>query len=76
MSKSYVIIDSDDVSSVDFSQVFETSAATLRYNLAKTQTFVKYEKTKPEFLYGKDTYTHSEILAILETDAWSSPPFE
>lgn len=72
----YVIIDAADVADVDFSQVFETSAATLRYNLAGTQTFVKYEGAKPRFLYGKDTYTHSEILAILETNAWSSPPPE
>lgn len=76
MNLKYVIIDADDVADVDFSLVFETSAATLRYNLAGTQTFVKYEGTKPRFLYGKDTYTHSEILAILATSAWSSPPPE
>mgnify|MGYP003645859730 CR=1 FL=1 len=74
MSLTYVIIDTADVADVDFSQVFETSAETLRYNLAGTQTFVKYEGAKPRFLYGKDTYTHSEILAILATSAWT-PPF-
>ena len=73
MSRLYVIIDADEVSSVDFSQVFETSADTLRYNLAGTQTFVKYEGNKPRFLYGKDTYTHSEIRAILATDEWTDP---
>ena len=72
----YVILDADEVPDIVFSEVFETSAATLRYNLAGTQTFVKYEGAKPRFLYGKDTYTHSEILAILETSAWSSPPPE
>ena len=75
MSLKYVIIDAADVADVDFSQVFETSAATLRYNLAGTQTFVKYEGAKPHFLYGKTTYTHSEILAILATSAWSTPRF-
>ena len=73
MSRKYVIIDADEVSSVDFSQVFETSAETLRYNLAGAQTFVKYEGTKPRFLYGKDTYTHSEILTVLATSEWSDP---
>ncbi len=73
MSRKYVIIDSDEVASVNFSQVLETSADTVRYNLAGTQTFVKYEGTKPRFLYGKDTYTHSEILAILATDEWTAP---
>ena len=76
MNLTYVIIDAADVADVDFSQVFETSAATLRYNLAGTQTFVKYTGAKPRFLYGKETYTHSEILAILATSAWSSPPPE
>ena len=70
-NKTYVIIDADEVSSVDFSQVFETSADTLRYNLAGTQTFVKYEGSKPRFLYGKDAYTYSEIREILATDAWT-----
>tara|TARA_R110000744_G_scaffold43230_1_gene97129 strand:+ start:1417 stop:1647 length:231 start_codon:yes stop_codon:yes gene_type:complete len=76
MSLTYVIIDTADVADVDFSQVFETSAETLRYNLAGTQTFVKYEGAKPRFLYGKATYTHLEILAILATSAWTNPPPE
>ena len=67
----YVIIDASEVSSVDFNQVFETSADTLRYNLAGTQTFVKFEGDAPSFLEGKTQYTHSEILAILATDEWS-----
>lgn len=73
MSLKYVILDAGEVGDIVFSEVFETSAATLRYNLAGTQTFVKYEGAKPRFLYGKDTYTHSEILAILATSAWSAP---
>jgi hypothetical protein len=40
--RNYVIIDASEVSSVDFNQVLETSADTLRYNLAGTQTFVKF----------------------------------
>lgn len=71
MSKTYCIIDSGDVSSVDFDQVFETSENTLRYNNEETQTFVKYEGAKPRFLYGKDTYTHSQILEILAGSDWT-----
>lgn len=74
MSKTYVILDADEVGDIVFSEVNETSAETLRYNLAGTQTFVKYEGAKPRFLYGKETYTHSEILVILATTAWT-PPF-
>ena len=79
MSKVYVIIDADEVSSVDFSQVLETSADTLRYNVdpAGTKTFVKFEGATPDFLEGKTQYTHSEILNTLATSEWTdSNPFE
>ena len=71
MSRKYVILDADEVGDIVFSEVCETSESTLRYNLAETQTVVKYEGAKPRFLYGKDTHTHSEILAILATSAWT-----
>jgi len=72
MSRKYVIINADEVSSVDFSKVEETSESTLRFSLDGTKTFVKYDGAKPGFLYGKDTYTHSEILAVLSGDEWTS----
>jgi len=75
MSKKYVIINADEVDSVDFDQVDETSENTLRFSLDNSLTFVKYDGAKPRFLYGKDTYTHSEILAILATDEWIDPNF-
>ena len=73
MGRKYVIINSDEVDSVNFSQVDETSENTVRFSLDGTKTFVKYDGAKPSFLYGKDTYTHSEILTILATDEWTSP---
>ena len=77
MSRKYVIINADEVSSVIFSQVDETSADTIRYNIdpAGTKTFVKFDSdTTPSFLDGKTQYTHSEILTILATDEWTPPP--
>jgi len=75
-NRKWVIIDKDDVSSVDFSKVMETSADTLRYNNDESKTFVKYEGSQPSFLSGKTEYNHSEILAILnDTDGeWCSVP--
>ena len=66
--RKYVIIDKDDVSSVDFSQVRETSADTLRNNNDESKTFVKYDGAQPSFLSGKTEYSHSEILAILNNE--------
>ena len=72
-NRKWVIIDKDDVSSVDFSKVLETSADTLRYSTNGNETFVKYEGSQPSFLTGKTELNHSEILAILnDTDGeWS-----
>jgi len=70
MSRTYVIIEAGDVASVDFSQVLETSADTLRYNDDDSKTFVKYEGSQPSFLDGKTTYTHAEILTELAKEEW------
>jgi len=70
--KTYCIINSSDVSSVDFNQILETSADTLRYSVDGSKTFVKYEDGQPSFLWGKTEYTHSEILEVLATDEWTS----
>ena len=68
-NRRWVIIDKDEVSSVDFSQILETSADTLRYSNDGSKTFVKYEGSQPSFLSGKTEYNHSQILAILrDTD--------
>ena len=73
MSRKYVIINADEVDSVDFSQVDETSTDTVRFSLDGSLTFVKFDTdTTPSFLDGKTEYTHSEILTILATDEWSS----
>ena len=74
MSRKYVIINSDEVSSVDFSKVMETSERTLRFSTDGSQTFVKFDTdTTPSFLEGKTQYSHSEILAIRATDEWTDP---
>lgn len=72
MSRNYVIIDASEVSSVNFDQVLETSPSTLRYNLAGTQTFVKFEGDTPSFLEGKTALDRSEMLTILANEEWSA----
>ena len=73
MSRNYVIIDASEVSSVDFNEVLETSADTLRYNVAGDKTFVKFEGDTPSFLEGKTANTHSEMLEILAGEEWTDP---
>jgi hypothetical protein len=73
MSRNYVIIDAAEVSSVDFDQVLETSADTLRFSVDGSKTFVKFEGDTPSFLEGKTAYTHSEMLEILAGEEWTDP---
>lgn len=70
-NRKYIIIDASEVSTIDFSQVNETSENTLRYSLDNSQTFVKFDGDTPSFLEGKTSYTHSEILTILDGTDWN-----
>jgi len=76
MSRTYVIINSSDVSSVDFSQVAETSADTLRYSLDGSKTFVKFNGDTPSFLIGEPQYDQEEMLGILNGADWTDPDLD
>ena len=68
----YVIVPTSELSTVNFSEVAETSEATLRYSLDNSKFILKYEGDQPSFLSGKTEYTHSEILTILSGPEWTS----
>tara|TARA_R100001460_G_scaffold1544_3_gene5766 strand:+ start:5038 stop:5271 length:234 start_codon:yes stop_codon:yes gene_type:complete len=70
-NRKYVIIEASEVGNVDFAQVQETSANTLRYSLDNSKTFVKFEGNTPSFLDGKTQYSKSEMVAILNGEEWS-----
>ena len=72
MSYTYIIIDSSEVSAVDFSQVMQRDSEGTRYSLDGSKALLKYEGTQPFFLLGKTEYTHEEILTILSGPEWTS----
>ena len=76
-NRKYVVFDLTEVDTIDFSQVMETSASTLRKNLAETQSFLKYEGDQPPSVAALTTksqeYTHAEILALLAGADWTDP---
>ena len=67
----YVIYDMANVANIDFSQVGETSQYTLRLSINKKETVLKFTGETPAFLVGLQQYTHSEILAIMNTPEWT-----
>ena len=79
-NRHYVVFDLSEVDTIDFSEVMETSADTLRKNLANTQSFVKYESDMPASITALNTrsqeYTHAEILALLAGEEWTDPNAE
>ena len=68
----YVIYDMANISQVDFTQVYQTSEATLRLSVDEKQTVLKFTGNTPAFLVGLQQYTHSEILAIMNTPEWTN----
>ena len=70
MDRKYVILESSEISSVDFSKVLEDSSNTLRYNNNNTKTFVKYIGDQPDFLNGKKELTYTEIITELAKSEW------
>jgi len=73
----YIIINMTEVGLVDFNEVLETSEETLRLSLDGTQTVLKWEGSEPSFVSNLSSYdgpyTHSEILTIMATTAWTDP---
>lgn len=68
-NRRYLIIPTTITSSVDFNQVHETSAETLRLNISGSQTFVKYEVTEV-------TASYTETYEDLETGTTGSRTVE
>ena len=75
-NRKYVIFNTSETGSIDFSQVMETSVNTLRLNISGSQTFVKYEGSQPSSVAGlsskSNEYTHTQILNVLTGSEWSS----
>lgn len=72
-NRKYVILDSSEVGNVDFDEVIQVSADTLRYSVDGSKFVVKFEGDTPSFLIGKDQYDHAEILNISSGPEWTSP---
>lgn len=73
-NRNYLIFNVNELHRVDFNQVIESSAETVRKSANGTKTFIKWEDDTPTFLSSLESaegpYTYEEILQILSTVEW------
>jgi hypothetical protein len=78
-NKTYAVINLTDISLIDFSQVAQSSASTIRKSLDDTQFVIKWEDGyTPTFIMDGTvvpvgTYDHHAILQLMATPFWSEP---
>jgi|TARA_B100001758_G_C18373066_1_gene592580 hypothetical protein len=67
----YTILNKEELDSVNFDEVLETSTNTIRYNNANTEFLLKFEGNTPSFLEGKTLYDYDGIMEILNSPDWT-----
>ena len=77
MATTYAVINLTDTNAILFSQVNQSSAQTMRRNLANTQGLLSYQ-VEPSFITNGsltpvETMDHAAALALLATPEWADP---
>lgn len=75
-NRRWLVIPSTEVENVDFNQVLESSADSLRYSVDESQTFVKYEVTVVEETYTEthtDPETNEEVTTTVQAGVYGRP---
>jgi hypothetical protein len=76
-NRQFMIFSVTELSQIDFTQVCETSAETVRKSIDETKTFVKWDSAEtPSSVATLTTtegpYTYDEILTILDGPEWTT----
>lgn len=76
--REFMIFNISELSSINFDEVLETSADTVRTSIDGTKTFVKWQSQNiPSSVSALQTkqgpYTYEEMLSILSTSEWQNP---
>lgn len=75
-NRRWLVIPASEVENVNFNQVLESSADSLRYNVAGTETFVKYEITEVTETYTEtfiDPETNQEVTNTIQAGIYGRP---
>ena len=65
MSRKYIILDTNELSGLNYNELLTTSENTARVNLAGDKALVSYEGIMPSALSGKTEYNNTQIRAIV-----------
>jgi hypothetical protein len=75
MERYYMIFNVSELADINFNEVLETSAETIRKSVDNQKTFVKWEGVTPlcvENLQTKEgKYNYDQMIAILNTEEWT-----
>jgi len=78
-NREFMIFNVSELPLINFDEVLETSAETVRKSVDGTKTFVKWDNEIPLCVQSLTTkegpYPYEEILNILLTPEWTSPMF-
>ena len=78
-NRTYAVINLSDIGLIDFAQIGETSASTVRKSLDDTEFVIKWQEGYvPTFITDGSvipvgTYDHHAILELMATPEWSEP---
>ena len=79
METGYVIFNVSELPSINFTEVLETSADTVRKSVDGQKTFVKWEGDMPNCVISLTTkegpYTNDQMIETLKTKEWTKPFF-
>ena len=77
IAETYATISITDLGLIDFSQIHETSAETIRKSLDESEFVIKYDDAPTFILDGSveilQAMNHDEALQLMATDEWSEP---
>jgi len=77
-NRQFAIFSTTELDQINFAEVLETSADTVRLSISGDLTFVKWEgETPPPSVEALTTlqgyYNYEEIIEILSGEEWTSP---
>lgn len=78
-NKKWVLFDTSETASIDFSQVYETGIHTLKLNVSQSRTFVKYNRAPGEAVPSSvaalttksDEYNYIDFVNLMTGSEWS-----